>query len=403
MARPGRGRFGRWQAGLAAFALLTGTGCAAAAPGVAIATNSGSCGSAPSTTALAPLPPQLLGVSAVPGTRQAWALGRRFTGHEVIGFLVHFSGLNWAKAVTFQPDIHLEGLSAVSGSSAWVWGFQQPGSSWTSERPYLALVSGGVVRQQQLTWLHDVYVYVGVMASDGSSDTFLVGGARKANGRSAGLVVALWDGTSWHKIPDPSAAGLLTSLSTSGPSDAWLPTLPDGKVGLLHWNGTAWSMSYSAPAAVYRANTQPGGVVVASSAGHVEAVYNSVSNNDPENGPGPASRPFLAYFDGNAWQTFRGPSGFSDFTDITMSGQDTWAIAQPSGQTAGTILYSRVPGRWCVQHLPKPHRRGCDPWPSAISAASPTYVVAVSNSTAVGCQFAYVFNGRDWRSVSRQA
>jgi hypothetical protein len=399
MARPRHQRFGRWQAGLAVFALLTGTGCAAAAPGVAIATNNGSCGSAPSATALAPLPAQLLAVSAVPGTRQAWALGRRFAGHEVIGFLVRFSGLNWASAVTFQPDIHLQGLSAVSGRSAWVWGYAQTGSSFTSLRPYVALVSGGVIRQEHAAFLSDVYL--GVMASHGIADTFLVGGARNASGRQTGLVAARWDGTSWHKIPAPSAAGLVASFSTSGPSDAWLPTLPRGKVGLLHWNGTAWSMSYTPPAAVYRANTQPAGVVVASSAGHVEAVYNSVSNND--NGPGRLSEPFLAYFDGSAWQTFRGPSGFSDFTDITMSGQDTWAIGQPRGRTGGTILYSRVPGRWCVQQLPIRHPRGCDPWPSAISAASPTYVVAVSNSTGVGCQFAYVFNGRNWRSVNPRA
>lgn len=179
-----------------------------------------------------------------------------------------------------------------------------------------------------------------------------------------------------------------------------MPTMPHGKVGLLHWNGTAWSTSYSAPAAVYRANTQPAGVVVASSGSHVQAVYNSVSNNDPEDGPGPASGPFSAYFDGSAWQTFRGPSGISDFTDITMSGQDTWAIGQQSGHTGGTILYSRVPGRWCVQRLPKPNGRGCDPWPLNISAASPSYVVAISNSSAAGCQFAYVFNGRTWKSVS---
>jgi hypothetical protein len=319
---------------------------------------------------VASLPPRLLAVSAVPGTRQAWALGERFASPDFIGYLVHVSGLNWATDVTFRPDIHLEGVSAVSGSSTWVWGYEQPGSSWTSERPYLALVSGGVVRQEQPALLKDVYV--GVMASDGSSDTFLVGGARDARGRSRGLVAARWDGTSWHRIPAPEAAGAITSLSISGSSDVWLPTaLGGGKIGLLHWNGTSWSLSYTPPRAVYRANTQPAWVTVSSSGSQVQAAYNSVSDTDPESSPGPRSEPFTAYFDGSAWQTFRGPSGFSDLTDITVAGHSAWAI-------------------------------GCMPSPSVISAASPAYVVAVSSSTAVGCgrSFAYVFNGRDWRSVN---
>lgn len=66
-------------------------------------------------------------VSAVPGTRQAWALGGAYRDPDTgATSLLHFSGLNWRRTATFGPLVRLAGVSAVSGSAAWVWGEVYP-------------------------------------------------------------------------------------------------------------------------------------------------------------------------------------------------------------------------------------------------------------------------------------
>jgi hypothetical protein len=395
----GRGLTARWLCCLAVAALLAGAGCAAGSPYAAGA--GGGCGSAPRAVPVAALPPRLLAVSAAPGTRQAWALGERYSpARGFADYLVHFSGLAWATADTFGPEAHrgsvsLAGVSAISGGAAWVWGSYQPGPDPLNTRPFLALVSGGAVHQVRAALLGDVYVWA--LASDGTADTWLVGGARSSTGRFLGVVAARWDGTSWHQVRAPQGVDGLTSLSTPGRTDAWVA---QARSGLLRWNGAAWSMSYQAPASLTTAGAAPAGMVVAASSGQAWVVYNQLSTNDPESGPGPPARAHSAYFDGHAWHTVPVPSRFSELTAVTMAGPDAWAIGDAD---MPRILHSRMGGGWCTEPaLPLPRNRGCSPRPSALSAASPRYVIVVSSSTSVGCHrsLAYVYDGRRWQSVN---
>ena len=107
----------------------------------------------------------------------------------------------WATAVRFGPDIHLGGVSAVSASAALVWGEQGRDDDWTSYRPFLALVSGGGVHRVRAAFLNGVDV--SAMASDGTAEAWLAGGARDRKGHFPGQVMARWDGTSWHEVPVP--------------------------------------------------------------------------------------------------------------------------------------------------------------------------------------------------------
>ena len=183
----GCGRRIRWGACTAVFMLLAAAGCAPSTAG-AQPVPGAACGSAPGPSAGSALPFGLIDVSAVPATRQAWALaGRpagRFTAPERGNYLLHFSGLNWTKVITFRRDIELKGVSAVSATAAWVWGDQGRGEYWPSYRPYLALVSGGAVRPMRAALLSGVYV--ASIASDGTADTWLAGGARDLQGRFRG-------------------------------------------------------------------------------------------------------------------------------------------------------------------------------------------------------------------------
>lgn len=85
-----------------------------------------------------------------------------------------------------------------------------------------------------------------------------------------------------------------------------------------------------------------------------------------------------------------------------MSEGSAWAIVGSLIHSPG-VLYSYQGSDWCVQKLPHGRRPACAP--SRVSAASPTYAVAVSGSESGNCRssYAYVFDGHRWRSVSPQA
>jgi hypothetical protein len=351
----------------------------------------------------------IYGVSGVPGTRQAWALGGRYGNPDAgSGYLLHFTGLDWAKAASFGPQIHLEGVSAISGTAAWVWGQTWPKNYAPLKfRPFLALVSDGVVTQMHVPsrWWS---VWTATMTSNGAAVTWLSGLARDRKGRWQGPVLARWDGTSWHAVPVPpgnwhavswsvkaSSPGL---LSTTGPSDLWAAA--QGRV--WHWNGSVWSTSYEPSASIDRPNTQLVMGSIASSGVRAWVVYDTVSNADPESGVGPPTRSYSAYFDGRTWHPVPVSKRFGPLTEITMSGADAWVLTGASGGSP-VILHSHG-GGWCAQPpLPWRGHRGCSgraASPTSISAASLDYVIAVGGSWQPGCAFAYVYDGHMWRAVN---
>ncbi len=63
------------------------------------------------------------------------------------------------------------------------------------------------------------------------------------------------------------------------------------------------------------------------------------------------------------------------------------------------ILHSHLGSGWCVQPLPDARHTGRRPMLSAVSTASPTYVIAVSstNPTVYRRGLAYIYDGHRWR------
>src|SRR5262249_47127746 len=213
-----RQRGNRRAASVAALALVSLAGCAQGSGGTVAA--SGGHNSAPRPGTAIALPFNLFDVSTVPNKRQAWALAGPHGGPFGFGnYLLHLGGQNWAKVATFARVVHLKGVSAVAAGAAWVWGDED----WPTLRPFLALVSGGVVRRVRAGLLSRVYV--SAMASDGAADTWLAGVARDQKGHFRD-VVARWDGTSWHQIPAPPGAPTVWPLTTSRPSHPWAVVSP---------------------------------------------------------------------------------------------------------------------------------------------------------------------------------
>jgi hypothetical protein len=348
-------------------------------------------------------------VSAVPGTRQAWAIAGYFTSQDYllasyrrhsVGYLLHFGGLHWSVAATFVPQIMLQGVSAVSAEAAWVWGMTEQKDFYYAPRkvrPFLALVSGGVVHPMRppSRWWH---VFTVALTSRGGADTWLAGGGRDRQLRWQGPVLERWDGASWHTVPDPVAAGPAL-LSTSGPAATW--ALNGRQV--MRWTGASWSQSYTLPIspAAGPPRILSGPAAVASAAGRAWVVYNDWRDAGHDNYVDP--RPYSAYFNGQTWQPVPAPKAFAPLAEVTMSATDAWALTGPSGPFGITrILHHQ--GSWCPQPLlPWRALRACHrsvASATAISEASPSYVIAIGGSWQPGCAFAYVYDGRAWRPVN---
>jgi hypothetical protein len=377
--------------------VLAGAGCATRVP----AGQSGGCGAAPAgAPAGAPgaasdgaLPSGIIAISAVPGTRRAWAVGDRLDPElHHHGYLLRFSGADWFKVATFRPWVHLEGVSAISGRSAWVWG----------SGGYLALVSGGVARRLRAPWMKGLYIMD--MASDGTASTWLAGGM------PGGALVARWDGRSWHRTALPAGSSVgwppQGSLSTDGPASAWMVVRHDGVPPLqwvLHWNGRAWSRFYAPPPRLYGGRYDESGpdpLSVAGSGGRAWVVYTEerVPKGVTDDGGSPTTTPasmLSAYFDGSSWTAVRVPGPVMVLREVAMSGPDAWAI----GYYSPAVLCSHLGGPW--QRLPVPRLRHRLCATGLQLDISPPYLIQASESGLHDCAFAhgYVYDGYRWRPV----
>jgi hypothetical protein len=329
----------------------------------------------------------------VKGTRQAWAVGDLLAtpGGLHRGYLLRLRGLDWVKVASFRPWVHLDGVSAMSASSAWVWG-----------TGYLALVSGGVVRRLQAPWLKGLYIMA--VVSDGAADTWLVGNLK------SWPLAEHWDGRSWHRIALPAGAsfalGSPMSLSTDGSASAWMvldPNKGPAQQRVLHWNGISWAWSYAPPTRLYEESkygSGPDQLSVAASAGRAWVVYTeerAPNNVIPDGGSANEypSAMLSAYFDGRRWTPVHVPGTVRILRDVAMSGPNAWAIAYYSPM----LLCSYLGGSWRVLRLPL-RDSSCRGGPN-IAAISPPYVVETDIGRSAGCARAYgfVYDGRRWRPV----
>ncbi len=394
--RAGRARRRACVAWLVMLTLPGLAGCAQGSPGTVPAAVG--CATPPQAGPGSPLPFNLVDVSAVRGTRQAWVLAGRYADPAKEGsFLLRVRGLSWTTAATFGRDIHLTGVAALSASAAWVWGTEGHADEWNTYRPYLALVSAGVVRPAGAGL--PAGVFVGSIAGDAAGGTWLAGVARGRPGQASRQLMARWNGTSWSEVPVPAGPGVAVALSPAGPSDVWA-VLGQGTVHpwLAHWDGTAWSRAYAPPASLATNGRVPQNMAAAASPGHAWVAYTEGGTNSGSSGRNPLPLAISAYFDGGTWRMVPVPaSAGGGLAELAMAGGDAWAIT--ASHNISGILYSRLGSAWCVQHLPHGRHLAC--LPTSISAASPGYAVAVTSFSSAPCRrsYAYIYDGHRWRTA----
>jgi hypothetical protein len=204
--------------------------------------------------------------AAATGPDGAWAGGSYcaancFTPNEVDkNLILRWNGTAWSKVTSPNPgkgQPFVTAMSADSPTDAWAAGWSLPdngpqktmllhwnGSAWskvTAPSPGNSIILNGLSAQSPT----DVWATgVNEDPASGAQQTFTVH----------------WDGTAWQQVTSPSpglppnpATNYLRQVSADSPTDAWAvgsycsshcaENSERDKTLILHWNGTAWSVS----------------------------------------------------------------------------------------------------------------------------------------------------------------
>jgi hypothetical protein len=131
----------------------------------------------------------LTDVAAVPGSREAWAVGTENRNNLSLPFADHFLNGRWRVVPVPHSDAsqRLFGVDAISAADAWAVGDD--------------LSTNGPIAQH-------------------------------------------WDGSAWHLVPMPSHLGSLTAVEMLSGTDVWAvgEDFTTGGPLFEHWNGSAWSV-----------------------------------------------------------------------------------------------------------------------------------------------------------------
>ena len=259
---------------------MTGTAVALAALGVTTASTTGAHGAErpaahptaqPAASTSYSVDGYLNDVTDVSRT-EAWAVGWSGSGAAKT-LLLHWNGQKWSPVTSPKPVAGvLLGMTKISPTNILAVGFQMTSS--TAEVPLI------------LHWNGKAWSKVpGVPAVDGQFSAIGdAGGTLLAVGglNAPPMLNMERTGSTWKRLPVPSAPGDLESLVVTGTRDAWAAGVtanpstgdPNGDV-LLRWNGSSWkSQSFPLHGTnenLWRLAAGPGGAVWAVGDSHNNA------------------------------------------------------------------------------------------------------------------------------------
>lgn len=326
---------------------------------------------------------ELIGVAAVPHSSDVWAIGDNGGGLDNAKFFVaHRHNGRWTRVKL--PSLggrygFLDTITAVSGKGVWIAGGRQQHGTIQVFPAIWRLSGQRFVVQKLPSGLGACACAVSSMSGSSSSNVWAVGPIFGANGQ----VALHWNGKSWAGVVFPVGLDFegLTSVSTSGPRNAW-GVRSDGN--LLHWDGKTWVGDGIAPA-----GDQIFGIAT-SSAKLAYAVGQKAS-------PSGTGRPVVLRFNGTSWSNAPVAKGiFTGLRSVTMHGRSAWAI----GAGRAEVLHT-TGGTWRLQKRLTGNRYGF----RSISAESAKRADAVGyfvqgNEVRVLKTFFDVLNGHSWKPTS---
>ena len=188
----------------------------------------------------------LFGVSSVPASTKAWAVGAGCYGSCTV--VLHYNGTSWSQVPSPSPgsDVQLDSVTALSDTDVWAVGDYCVSSCNAGRQVFdsLAMHWDGKTWTQVPTknpsatfnWLQSV-------SAASPSDVWATG--YKCTSGCARLLTLTehWNGTSWSNVSSPTPAGKwnqLNGVSSYPAHKAWAVGAAGAKSIALRWTGTKW-------------------------------------------------------------------------------------------------------------------------------------------------------------------
>jgi hypothetical protein len=271
---------------------------------------------------------------AATSSSDAWVAGYHVGAGTFQTLIDHYNGTDWSTETTPDPGTseQLLGIAASSASNVWAVGsyFNNAGNGGNGSYDTLPLHNDGT------GWTFVAAANVAVLtefdavATLSSSDAWAVGRATTGPGGATEPLVEHWNGSAWSTSFSPTSGfdgGVLTAVYEVSSSDVWAVG-SDGVSGLVeHWDGLNWTR-VTLPAG-------PGGT----------PAYFSVSGSGAENiwiGGSLSSVGFVWHWDGLTWPIAPTPgrSGLipaGPITSLSVLDSST-AFGQAGGPHGGVLL-----------------------------------------------------------------
>lgn len=344
-------------------------------------------------------PGVLAGVSTVPSSSKAWAVGADCvsacgTATEVDATLVlHYDGTSWTQVASPNPGgvfSELAGVKALSDTNVWAVGdYCVSSCSSTTTQPVehtLILHWNGTAWQQVTSKNPSSSLDVLLSVTAASSGDVWAAGLRCNSGCTKPLTLTEhWNGTSWSTVssPNPSSNGdLLSGVSSFPTHKAWTV----GSAGVdnlaLRWTGTKWA-SATVPNPNSASNELLGVSATSGSNAWAVGTYSSTP------------RTLALHWNGTKWSKVSTPNPSSAYDALeavaARTGSDAWAVGESCASACGQPAEADNPliihwngSSWSAKTAPGGGTGYLSLYSVAASSASNAWAVGIACSSGCG-------------------
>jgi hypothetical protein len=352
----------------------------------------GASGSDPSVAAAKVISAQLVAVSQVPHSADAFALGRQSTSSSYSSYVVHRHAGRWHKVKgTIPSAIQVNGIAAGSVHSVWVVGNASNDAGTT---PVIEHSSGGKFHRVKLPKLG--FASLSSVSATSKNNAYAAGTVDGA--QSAQSLLLHWNGHKWSRESLSSHDTSIQSISASSTTNVWMLASGSSGADLIRFNGKhATSKPHPTPSASSLVS------IATTSAHRAWAVgYRQVMAHGTY-----TAKPFAVHWNGHKWSTSKAPGGgVNSYLDsVGGSGAAAWAVGYESTsntkQLTRPLILHWTGSSWHRQTAP---HRGDNSQLTAVSAGTANsatavgvwYRGAICGGGTPGHAYSVSLSGRSW-------
>lgn len=275
---------------------------------------------------------ELLGIAAV-SANDIWSVGSVNVGPYAgsLRTLTEFwNGDSWSIVPSANPATNtgdydaLQGVAALSASNVWAVGYSGCVSCY-GDQSLIEHWNGSiwsVIPSPSPYTSQDLYG----IAAVSPTDIWAVG---KYGFTPYGSLIEHWNGTQWSTVPNPGTQAMHGITALAG-NDIWAV----GDSQILHWDGVTWSIVPSPPSTSYS------GDYFRAAAGTSASDVWTVGFEEVGSGEGYTYRPLIEHWDGSAWTvSYSDFPPFPNNDTLTLAGvaalsaTSVWAVGGYAGSS----------------------------------------------------------------------